>query len=135
MYTKIRGKNLSFTCQTKRIKKIRDTWYKQYIDLSTNTLINAEIVFLLDFSSVNEFPARYLEKVYLIANINKEDSNLNSKIFDRYKEYIDHILFTERDDIAKLSINKEVSKTMYNNNDLLDKVLEIVREKKKRKIP
>lgn len=117
------------------LKKIRDTWYKQYIDLSTNTLINAEIVFLLDFSSVNEFPARYLEKVYLIVNISKEDSNLNSKIFDRYKDYIDHILFTERDDIAKLSINKEVSKTLYNNNDLLDKVLEIVREKRKRKIP
>jgi len=117
------------------LKKIRDTWYKHYIDLSTNTLINSEIVFLLDFSSVNDFPARYLEKVYLIANISKDDSNLNSKIFDRYKDYIDHILFTDREDIAKLSFNKEVSKTLYNKNNLLDKVLEIVRERRKRKIP
>ncbi len=118
-----------------KLKKIRDIWYKQYIDLSTNTLINAEIVFLLDFSSVNDFPVRYLEKVYLIANISKDDNNLNNKIFDKYKDYIDHILFTDRDDIAKLSFNKEVSKTMYNNNDLLDKVLETVREKRKRNIP
>mgnify|MGYP001255871465 CR=1 FL=1 len=55
--------------------------------------------------------------------------------FIKYKDYIDHILFTDRDDIAKLSFNKEVSKTMYNNNDLLDKVLETVREKRKRNIP
>ena len=68
--------------------RLRNEWYEKYNDFSTNTLINADIVWLIDFSSISEFPDKYLKITSVIASYAKKDSEVTEVILKDYKKYI-----------------------------------------------
>tara|TARA_B110000495_G_scaffold58225_1_gene49347 strand:- start:2044 stop:3252 length:1209 start_codon:yes stop_codon:yes gene_type:complete len=78
--------------------QLRDTWYKTYNDFSTDTLINADIVWLIDFSSIGEFPDKYLKKVNIIASYSKKDTSVNKNILKKNKKYISKFLVENEED-------------------------------------
>ena len=106
---------LSPVGQSKELKKIRDKWYKLYQDISTNTLINADIVWMLDFSTIKQFPERYLKKVYLIVNLDKKDEFLTKKVFDKYSKFFDFVfLYNNYGPLKKdISHKSQISKSDY----------------------
>ena len=96
-----------------KLQQLRSNWYELHIDLSTNTLLNADIVCMLDFTSIKDFPIKYLENVYLICLINDNDKSLNREIFEKYKQYIDHIFFVDKTYIKNFEISDLIKKTNY----------------------
>ncbi len=113
-----------------KLQELRSNWYQLHIDLSTNTLLNADIVCLLDFTSIKDFPVKYLEKVYLICLINDDDKSLNREIFEKYKQYIDHIFFVDKTYIKNFEISDLIKKTNYQEELFSNELLKIVKEQK-----
>tara|TARA_A100001015_G_scaffold316594_1_gene431306 strand:+ start:5787 stop:7001 length:1215 start_codon:yes stop_codon:yes gene_type:complete len=106
---------LSPISQSNEFKEIRNKWYKLHQDISTNTLINADIVWMLDFSSIKKFPEKYLKKVYLVVNLDKKDKFLTEKVFDKYSEFFDFaFLYNDYGPVKKdLSHKSQISKSNY----------------------
>lgn len=106
---------LSPVSQNKELKETRNKWYKFHHDISTNTLINADIVWMLDFSSIKKFPERYLKKVYLIVNLDKKDKFLTKKVFDKYSKFFDFVfLYNDYGPVTKdFSHKSQISKSDY----------------------
>ena len=78
--------------------RLRNEWYEKYNDFSTNTLINADIVWLIDFSSISEFPDKYLKITSVIASYAKKDSEVTEVILKDYKKYISKFLVGNQND-------------------------------------
>ena len=77
---------------------LRENWYETYSDFSTNTLINADIVWLIDFSSIGDFPDKYMKKVKVIASYSKKDSSINEEVLNDNKKYIRIFLVENEED-------------------------------------
>lgn len=77
---------------------LRESWYATYSDFSTNTLINADIVWLIDFSSIGDFPDKYMKKVKVIASYSKKDSSINEAVLNDNKKYVNTFLVENEKD-------------------------------------
>ncbi|MDB4604306.1 DUF1647 domain-containing protein [Acidimicrobiia bacterium] len=103
---------------------LRENWYETYSDFSTNTLINADIVWLIDFSSIGDFPDKYMKKVKVIASYSKKDSSINEEVLNDNKKYIRIFLVENEEDKQYLNTiginNIEVTNKFRNIKKVYD---------------
>tara|TARA_X000000950_G_scaffold103970_1_gene131198 strand:+ start:2116 stop:3285 length:1170 start_codon:yes stop_codon:yes gene_type:complete len=123
---------LSPVTENQRLEKVRSMWYELHQDISTNTLINADIVWMLDFSSIKKFPERYLNEVFLIVNLDKKDKFLTEKVFKKYLKFFDFAFLYNgypplSNDIGQKSkISKPDNEVFFDDvNDIISKYINI----------
>ncbi|MDC3227195.1 DUF1647 domain-containing protein [Acidimicrobiaceae bacterium] len=91
------------------LKEFRVKWYEIFSDISTNTLINADFVWLIDFSTINKFPKKYLDKLTIFVSFSKSDSSTNKNLLANLNKNDCLFFVTNNEDrnyLQSLGINK-----------------------------
>ncbi len=91
------------------LEEFRINWYKIFGDISTNTLINADFVWLIDFSSIDKFPKKYLDKLTIFASFSQKDLSANKNLLISLNQNISIFFVTNSEDkdyLESLGVNK-----------------------------
>ena len=91
--------------------QLRKDWYEKFNDISTNTLINASLVWLLDFSSIKKFPKKYLDKIKFVASFSIDDKYANNELLIKLKDNIQ--LFFVKNDIDFKHLENQGIKNIF----------------------
>tara|TARA_B100001057_G_scaffold500029_1_gene613082 strand:+ start:29553 stop:30764 length:1212 start_codon:yes stop_codon:yes gene_type:complete len=82
--------------------QLRSDWYENFNDISTNTLVNASLVWLLDFSSIKKFPKKYFNKLKFVATFSNNDKFANDDLLIKLKDYIEIFFVQNENDFKHL---------------------------------
>ena len=91
------------------LEQFRKKWYKMFGDISTNTLINADFLWLIDLSTIDKFPKKYLDKLTIFVSFSNEDSSANRNLLADLNKYTSLFFVTndkDRNYLQSLGINK-----------------------------
>ena len=91
------------------LEEFRMKWYRMFSDISTNTLINADFVLLIDLSTIDKFPKKYLDKLTIFVSFSKQDSSANKNLLSDLNKNVSLFFVTnneDRDYLQSLGINK-----------------------------
>ena len=91
------------------LEQFRKKWYKMFGDISTNTLINADFVWLIDLSTIDKFPKKYLDKLTIFVSFSNEDSSANRNLLADLNKHTSLFFVTndkDRNYLKSLGINK-----------------------------
>ena len=74
------------------LEEFRMKWYRVFSDISTNTLINADFVWLIDLSTIDKFPKKYLDKLTIFVSFSKQKLMYQKVIINHHQQLLQLIL-------------------------------------------
>ena len=108
------------------LEEFRMKWYRMFSDISTNTLINADFVWLIDLSTIDKFPKKYLDKLTIFVSFSKQDSSANKNLLSDLNKNVSLFFVTNNEDrdylqslgINKILISSSISSFRVNNSSI-----------------